>query len=108
MCTYTQTQAPFSPHPHRATCGFQAWEPAPAFPQRAQKSQKPEERVSRCVGIQVQLWGKGFPGSHGAPPGPQAARSPGQQAQPHAEGRQHGHSPGQQGHHGGCGENTGV
>lgn len=21
---------------HRATCGFQAWEPAPAFPQRAQ------------------------------------------------------------------------
>lgn len=49
-----------------------------------------------------------FPSSHGAPPGPQAAGSPGQQAQPHAERGQHCHSPSQQGHHSGCGENTGV
>lgn len=51
-----------SAHTHpQGRCGFQAWEPAPAFPGAQSKSQKPEERVSTSVGIQVQLWGKGCP-----------------------------------------------
>lgn len=122
-CTRTQKQPVTGPwiraHTHerlstqRTTCGFQAREPSPCPPRgqaHAGNHRKPEQQVSRRVGVQRQPWGGGtrFPGSHGAPPGPQAARSPGQQAQPHAERRQHGHSPGQQGHHGGCGENTGV
>lgn len=82
----------------------------PTGPGAHSKSREPEQRVSRHVGRQWQR-GKGgarLPSSHGAPPGPQAAGPPGQQAQPHAEPRQHRHGPGQQGHHRGCGENTGV
>lgn len=76
-------------------------------PHAHSKSQKPAQQGSTHVGIRGQQWGRGaqFRGSHGVSPGPQAAGSPGQQAQPCAERRQRGHSPSQQGHHRGCREN---
>lgn len=62
------------------------------------------------LGSRVNCGGRGAPFlvSHRVSPCPQAAGSPGQQAQPPAECHQQGHSPGQQGHHGGCGDNVGV
>lgn len=85
----------------------------PRFPRTGahSKSQKPKQRREQTCWDAVPAVGgqcAQAPSSHGAPPGPQAAGSPGQQAQPRAEHPQHYHGPGQQGHHSGRGENTGV
>lgn len=93
VCTWTQAM-----HVSAHACTLKhtlthkrLWLPGQApyplvFPTR-RKSQSRAQQVSKRVGLRGGQWGRGArsPGSHGVPPGTQAAGPPGHQTQTHAE-----------------------